>query len=238
MPLRWAWGQSWRTGRWPRAALAETRPQCRAGQCPAGPAQSVSTTHPPPRTRARLGRLPVGVAGPQLRPPDQDRRACVPGWPSSSSAAGEPPRPGWELPAAVLAHEIQMSRRGAECSDCGHGGRGLQSVKRPGRGPSQEPAVSAAPSHPRPTPSGSRTQNGAGWAEGPTAPNQGSRSPGLSGKEPGAPVGGIILPGARRARPQAPTSSRASVTPRPQRASPGDLSQAQAEEDGGRGYPG
>lgn len=79
---------------------------------------TVCLHHPPaPRTRAWLGHLPAGVAGPRLCPPDQDRRARVPGWPSSwaqgvlsSGAGGDAPRPGWELLAAVLAHETQMSR--------------------------------------------------------------------------------------------------------------------------------
>ena len=185
MPLLWAWGRSWRTGWWPQAALAETRPRCRAGQCPAGPAQSVSTTHPPPRTRARLGRLPAGVAGPRLRPPDQDGRACVPGWPSSSGAAGEPPRPGWELPAAVLAHEIRMSRWGTECSDCRHGVRGLQSVKRPGRGPSHEPVVSAAPPRPAPPHLGRGPRTGqAGWRD-PRPPTRAAAAQASQERSPG-----------------------------------------------------
>lgn len=72
--------------------------------------------------------------------------------------------------------------------------------------------------------------------QGDLGPNQGSRCPGLSGKEPGGlrwwhHHGSTQSPEAR-----APTSSRASVTPGPQRNSPG-LSRAQAEEDGGERAP-
>lgn len=80
----------------------------------------------------------------------------------------------------------------ADCSDCGVRGGGSRVPRSQARDPSTNWWSQQGP---RPTPSGIRTQNGAGWAEGPTAPHQGSRRPGLSGKEPGAPVGGIILPG-------------------------------------------
>lgn len=233
-------GWGWRTGRWPQAALAEPQPRCRVGQCPAGPAQSVSTTHLPPRTRARLGRLPAWVAGPRLCPPDQDGRTRVPGWPSSwaqvvlSSGAGcDAPRPGCSSQLLSWPTRPRCLGWRADCSDCGVRGGGSGVSRSQARDPSTNWRSQQGPG---PTPSGIRTQNGAGWAEGPTAPHQGSRRPGLSGKESGAPVGGIILLGACRARPWAPASSRASISPGPQRASP-DLSWAQAEADGVRGHP-